>query len=103
MTVRPRLAALALATLLAGPLASAVHAAAPVGACCAPSGSCSETTVFQCEDVGGTYIGDDTSCLMIECERPLAAPALSIFGAVAAVGALAALGMRRLMVGRRKG
>jgi hypothetical protein len=103
MSVRPRLATLALAALLAGPLASAVHAAAPDGACCAPNGSCTETTVFQCEDVGGTYIGDDTSCLMIECERPLAAPALSIFGAVAAVGALAALGVRRLMVGRRKG
>lgn len=103
MSVRPLLTALALAALLAGPRVSTVHAAAPVGACCAPSGTCSETTAIQCEDVSGTYIGDDTSCLMIECERPLAAPALSIFGAVAAIGALAALGMRRLMVGRRKG
>lgn len=32
------------------------------GACCAPDGSCSVITRQSCSDIGGTYLGDNTSC-----------------------------------------
>jgi len=34
-----------------------------VGACCAPNGSCSIVTEVACDDISGTYLGDDTECL----------------------------------------
>jgi hypothetical protein len=89
------------AVLVVAPLGSIALANDPTGACCLASGSCEELQAGQCAGEGGTFIGEDTSCLMIECAAPLAAPALSIFGIVAAVGALTALGIRRLIVGRR--
>jgi hypothetical protein len=88
------------AVLTVAPLGSIAAANDPTGACCLANGSCEELQGSQCAGAGGTFIGEDTSCLMIDCAAPVAAPALSILGIVAAVGALTALGIRRLIVGR---
>ncbi|MGH7786904.1 MAG: hypothetical protein ACRERC_08565 [Candidatus Binatia bacterium] len=70
-----------------------------VGACCLPNGQCLSVVAFDCEAQGGDFSGPDTSCVMIECPTAsLPAPLLSLFGVVAAIGALAGLGVYRLVV-----
>jgi hypothetical protein len=88
--------------LLGGLGVPSAHAtASPVGACCLASGQCQSLNQFDCDSQNGDFIGPDTSCLMIDCPAAAAkAPVLSILGLVAAVGALTALGLYRL-VGRR--
>lgn len=86
---------------LIGPGAPAARAAAPVGACCLPNGQCLSEIEFVCDGQGGDFIGPDTSCVMIECPvAAVSAPLLSLFGVVAAVGALGGLGVYRLMLRR---
>lgn len=75
----------------------------PLGACCFANGSCEDLQAGQCSGQGQTFIGEGTSCASVDCAAPLAAPALSIFGAVAALGALTALSLWRLTGGRRRG
>ena len=58
---------------------------------------------MQCAGSGESFIGEGTSCATINCAAPVAAPVLSIFGMVAAAGALAALGIGRLFTRRRAG
>jgi hypothetical protein len=90
------------AIALIGPGVLAANAtASPVGACCLPSGQCLSVNQFDCDGQGGDFIGVDTSCVMIECSTVrLGVPLLSIFGVVAAVGALAGLGVYRLVLRR---
>ena len=92
--------AIALAVTVASP--SAARATAPVGACCLATTACVEVVGFQCDQQGGEFIGDGTSCATVRCAAPLAAPVLSILGSVAAIGALAGLGVYRLLRGRRR-
>ena len=89
--------------LLVGPGAPAANATVSVGACCLPNGQCLSVTQFDCDGQGGDFIGPSTSCVMIECPPPAAveAPALSVLGVVAAVGALIGLGVYRLLLRRR--
>jgi hypothetical protein len=89
--------------LLIGPGAPTADATVSVGACCLPNGQCLSVTEFDCDGQGGDFIGPSTSCVMIECPSPAAvqAPALSILGIVAAVGALAGLALYRLVLRRR--
>ena len=49
-----------------------------------------------------SFIGDGTSCATIDCTAPVAAPVLSIVGTIAAAGALAAIGIGRLVTRRRR-
>ena len=96
-------ALLALAALLiAGPAVQIAGAAAPTGACCSPNGSCQEVIAQQCVGPGESFIGDGTSCATIDCAAPVAAPMLSIIGTIAVVGALAAIGIGRLVTRRRR-
>lgn len=98
-----RAAALTLfaSALLAAPLAvSSARANLPLGACFFANGSCQDLDSLACEALGETFIGEGTSCSTIDCSAPLAVPMLSIFGLVAAIGALAALGARRLLMRR---
>jgi spore coat protein A len=44
--------------------------ATPVGACCIPDGSCQTVTAAQCQQLGGTYQGDGTSCAPNPCPQP---------------------------------
>ena len=91
------------ALVLAGPCALPVAlAVAPLGACCLSNGACVDELAFVCEGQGGSFIGAGTSCSTIDCTAPVAAPMLSIFGVVAAVGALAGLGVYRLIFPRRR-
>jgi hypothetical protein len=98
-----RLAAVMLIAALMLPvlLSSAALAGAPVGACCLVGGGCDDLMSFTCEDQGGTFLGDGTSCSETACDRSLAAPLLSIFGLVSAVGSLVGLGLYRLLFRRR--
>lgn len=74
-----------------------------VGACCLVGGQCQSLTEFDCSEQGGSFAGADTSCAMIECRAPaVGAPALSLLGLVAALGALAALALYRLLPARRR-
>jgi len=93
-------AALAVALVLTA--GSPAFANLPLGACCFANGTCQDLQAPQCAGAGQTFIGEGTSCDVVDCAAPLAAPALSIFGAVAALGALTALGLWRLAVGRRR-
>jgi hypothetical protein len=88
--------------LLVGPAAVAAYATtSPVGACCLANGQCLSVNEFDCEGQGGNFIGSSTSCVMIDCPTlSVGAPVLSIFGMVAAVGALAALALYRLVLRR---
>ena len=90
---------------LLGPGLLAAHAtAAPMGACCLANGQCLSLVAFDCDAQGGDFIGPDTSCVMIECPTAtVGAPLLSLFGVVAAVGALAGLGVYRLVIRRAAG
>jgi len=92
------MAVVALVVLL---LAPAARANLPLGACCLANGSCQDLMVTQCDGQSGTFIGEGTSCQQIDCDRPVAAPVLSITGLIAALGALAALGVYRLATRRR--
>lgn len=88
--------------LLVGPGLATAGATASVGACCLAGGQCQSLTEFDCDGQGGSFFGVNTSCTAVNCASlPAAAPALSILGLVAAVGALAALGLHRLVLRRR--
>ncbi|MGH7786903.1 MAG: hypothetical protein ACRERC_08560 [Candidatus Binatia bacterium] len=90
--------------ILVGPGVLAARAAAPVGACCLANGECLSEVEIVCERQGGNFIGPDTSCVMIECPTgSVQVPLLSLFGIVAAAGALGGLGMFRLLMRRRAG
>ncbi|MFN8642581.1 MAG: hypothetical protein U0802_13375 [Candidatus Binatia bacterium] len=100
-----RLTAVAAAAVLFLLLASAPAALAnlPLGACCLANRTCQDLMVTQCDDQGGDFIGEGTSCAQIDCGAPVAVPLLSLSGLVAAAGALTALGLYRLTIGRRRG
>ena len=100
--VRQVLAAGAIALVMILALLSVARAAAPLGACCLANGACVDLVAFQCDGQGGEFIGNGTSCATVRCDAPVAAPLLSIFGLVAAVGALGGLGVYRLLIGRRR-
>lgn len=96
--VRSSLLALVGAMALIGPALSVAGAtASPPGACCLPDGQCQSVTEFDCDGLGGNFAGAETSCAVVECAAPLGVPLLSIAGVVVAVGALAGLGMSRLL------
>jgi spore coat protein A len=44
---------------------------APTGACCLPSGSCTELSASQCSAQGGSYAGDGSHCASVACPVPL--------------------------------
>lgn len=90
------------ALLAAMGIGAPAHALAPLGACCMADGSCTDVTAGECGGPGQTFVGDGTSCATVDCAAPLAAPAASIFGIVAATGALVALGAGRLVSRRRR-
>jgi len=90
---------LLLGSMLIG--AAPALALAPVGACCFANGSCQDLIDSACSTQGGSFIGFGTLCATVDCAAPLAAPMLSVFGIVAAVGALAALGVGALFRRRR--
>jgi hypothetical protein len=47
------------------------HDAACVGACCMPDGSCDDTgNERDCAAAGGSYRGDGSTCLLVECPQP---------------------------------
>lgn len=100
-TSRRWAAVILMAALMLPVLSSAALAGAPVGACCLVGGGCDDLMSFTCEDQGGTFLGDGTSCSETACDRSLAAPLLSVFGLVAAVGSLVGLGLYRLLFRRR--
>ena len=90
------------ALLLLGPGLATAGATASVGACCLAQGQCASLSEFDCDGQGGTFFGVNTSCTAINCASlPASAPALSVLGLVAAVGALAALALHRLVLRRR--
>lgn len=74
----------------------------PVGACCLPNGSCEDTSEFGCDKLGGEFVDAATTCAMVNCAAPVAAPLVSIFGLVAVVGAMGGLGVYRLVFGRSR-
>lgn len=86
------------AVALLGAGTGAAHATVSLGACCLPAGQCQSLTQFDCELQSGEFFGLDSSCTMVNCAtEPVGAPLLSVFGAVAALGALAGLGAYRLL------
>lgn len=89
------------ALAIVGSAATTARANDPLGACCFANGTCQDLQAVQCVGPGETFIGEGTSCSTIDCAAPVAAPVLSIFGMIAAAGALAALGARRLIAARR--
>src|SRR6476659_7130247 len=91
------------ALVIAGPAVPVALANDPLGACCFANGSCENLQAVQCVGPGESFIGEGTSCATINCAAPATAPVLSIFGLVAAAGALAALGIGRLFTRRRAG
>ena len=96
-------APLVLAALVtAGPAVQIAGAALLTGACCSPNGSCQDVISLECDGSGESFIGDGTSCATIDCAAPVAAPVLSIVGTFAAAGALAAVGIGRLVTRRRR-
>lgn len=44
--------------------------APPTGACCATTGNCTIVTGAQCQQSGGTYRGDNTTCATANCPVP---------------------------------
>ena len=90
------------AVLLALPLlATPARAVAPDGACCLADLSCEDVDEFTCAEQGGQFIGAETSCANVQCRARVEAPVLSILGLVGVVGALAGLGIFRLVRKRR--
>ena len=90
------------ALLLVGPGLATAGATASVGACCLSQSQCASLSEFDCDGQGGTFFGVNTSCAAVNCASlPASVPTLSILGLVAAVGALAALGLHRLVLRRR--
>jgi LPXTG-motif cell wall-anchored protein len=52
-----------------------------VGACCHPDGTCSDNiTQAECEDQGGTYMGDGTDCAQVDCVAAI--PTLTEWGLI---------------------
>jgi LPXTG-motif cell wall-anchored protein len=50
-----------------------------VGACCYPNGTCSDSlTQAECENQGGTYMGDETNCAQVDCGAAI--PTLTEWG-----------------------
>ncbi|MCH2143593.1 MAG: hypothetical protein MK082_00440 [Phycisphaerales bacterium] len=50
------------------------HTCFPVGAVCMPNGSCLDgLTPDEAETIGGTFMGDGTTCANIDCPEPTAA------------------------------
>jgi len=97
---RAALVVLALVVLLSAP--GAVFASAIDGACCLPSGACTVVIGSSCEAAGGEYFGDGTSCSVVNCAAPVAAPLLSVAGLIAAAsGALGVSAMHFLRRRRR--
>ena len=59
--------------LLAGDLVirAVIDCEDPIGACCLPSGDCSDgLTEAACAAMDGTYQGDDVLCSEVECPQP---------------------------------
>jgi hypothetical protein len=102
-TIVPRLLgtlALTVMTASFGPISTA-HGAALLGACCERGGGCQELIEIQCEDIHGDFVGFGVSCASADCAAPVGAPLLSIFGLVAAAGALGGFGVHRLVFRER--
>ncbi len=78
-------------------LANRVEATASIGACCPTSGACISTSEFSCEQGGGTFLGAGTSCTNASCDANTAVPVFSFLGLVGMVGALAGVGLYRLI------
>ena len=49
------------------PRLQVTYVASPSGACCLPDGSCEIRTEEACTTQGGTYQGDATDCVGVEC------------------------------------
>jgi len=47
-----------------------VNCSEPVGACCAPAGTCSIQTSADCAAQGGAYMGDNLLCGQVQCPEP---------------------------------
>jgi cysteine-rich repeat protein len=62
-------AAAMLAAVLAGPAAGPALADQS-GACCLPDGSCEFGFIFECDDAGEVYQGDNVLCANVECPQP---------------------------------
>jgi len=77
--------------------ADRVEATASIGACCRPNQGCETIDSFSCEEAGGIYFGDDTSCAGIVCDQQVAAPALSLLGLIGTFGALLGVATFRLL------
>jgi hypothetical protein len=77
------------------------HANLPLGACCVQHGGCQNLMETQCADIDGDFVGEGTSCASADCAAPVGAPLLSIFGLVAATGALGGFGVYRLLFRER--
>ncbi len=75
----------------------AAQAVEPLGACCVQHGGCQNLPEIQCADINGDFIGFGTTCATAECSAQVGAPLLSIFGLIAAAGALGGFGMYRLL------
>jgi hypothetical protein len=43
----------------------------PEGACCLADGSCVEVTAEECAELSGSYNGDNTFCVDVECPQPI--------------------------------
>jgi len=72
-------------------------ASVSTGACCPESGACVVTDSFSCEQGGGIYFGDSTNCAQVPCNQQAAVPVFSLLGLVGVSGALAGLGLFRLV------
>jgi hypothetical protein len=78
--------------------ASAVRAAAPLGACCLPSGQCEDLVEMACEDEDGVFVSGGSACEEVDCDFVVTAPALSIVALAFATGVVALLGAYRLLL-----
>jgi len=56
----------------------------PVGACCLPSGSCTDgLRIAECTTLGGAFQGDGTLCAQVSCPQPIGACCLAAGGCLA--------------------
>jgi hypothetical protein len=76
--------------------AERAEATASNGACCQSSSVCVSTDQFSCEQAGGTFFGNGTSCVDVPCNVRTAVPVFSLLGLVGVAGALGGLGLFRL-------
>lgn len=93
---------LALLAAVAGLAAGRAEATASFGACCRANLECAVTDQFSCDESGGTYFGDGTTCAEIPCDQHVAVPVFSLLGLVGVTGALMGLALFRL-IRRRDG